>query len=105
MFSTSGDILNLVLAVAIAALTGFLVYAIYYFIVSIKKIHNLISKIDSGVSKTQEILSLIKSKIKGGSAYLMLFGELAKHLMKLAKDNNWSKEKKDKEEKRKKGKK
>jgi len=91
MFSTSGDILNLVLAISIAALTIFLVMTIYYVISSIRKVHNLINKVESGVSKTEELVSLVKEKVNSSSTYLTMFAELAKHAIKYAQDNNWKK--------------
>lgn len=81
MFSTSGDILNLVLAVCVAALTIFLCTSLYYFISSFKKVHQLLRIIESGVNKTEELINLAKDKIRNGGAYLMILGELAKKAM------------------------
>lgn len=78
MFSSSGDILNLVLSVCLVALTTFLCLAIYYLIAGLQKIHNLIKKVESGVAKADEILDLTKDKIKNSGAYLMVFGEILK---------------------------
>jgi hypothetical protein len=105
MFSTSIDVLNLVLAVSIAVLTIFLVSAIYYIIVSVKKLHRLINKIEAGVSKTEETISLIREKIKGGSAYLMILAEVAKQAIKLAKNKDWFSKKEERKSRSKKTKK
>jgi cellulose synthase/poly-beta-1,6-N-acetylglucosamine synthase-like glycosyltransferase len=105
MFSTSTDILNLVLAISIAALTFFLALAIYYVIASIRKVHNLINKVESGISKTEELVSLVKDKVKGSSTYIMLFAELIKQLLKFVQSNNWVKKKDSKTESSKKTKK
>lgn len=105
MLSTSGDILNLVLAVSIAALTIFLVLAIYYVIASVRKVHNLIHKVESGVSKAEELVSLVKEKVKSSSTYLMVFAEVAKQAVKFAQNNDWTKKKAKKSEASKKTKK
>jgi uncharacterized protein YoxC len=78
MFSTSGDILNLIIAVCIVALTIFLCVSLYYLISTVKKTHQVINALEKGVSKTQEVIDIIHGKIKNGSAYLMLVAELVK---------------------------
>ena len=81
MFSTSGDILNLVLAVCIVALTLFLCLALFYFISSIRKTHRVIKMVEGGVAKAEEVINIARDKIKSGGAYLMILGELAKRAM------------------------
>lgn len=81
MFSTSGDILNLVLSVSVIVLTSFLCVALFYLISSVSKAHRVIKKIEGGVVKAEEVISLIREKIKNGGAYLMLLGEIAKKAM------------------------
>lgn len=94
MFSTSSDILNLVLAVCITVLTIFLVSALYYVVAGVRKIFRLVDKVESGVSKAEEVIALIKDKIKSGSAYFMILAEVAKQAIKIAKDNDWLNRKK-----------
>lgn len=91
MITTSGDILNLILAACIAVLTLFLSIAIYYFISSVQKVHRLISLAEKGIVKAEEVVSLIRDKVKNGSAYLMLFAEIAKQAMEFAKNKDWKK--------------
>ncbi|MFA7377386.1 MAG: hypothetical protein WCZ15_01080 [Patescibacteria group bacterium] len=102
MFSTSGDILNLVLAVCITVLTVFLVMALYYVVSGVRKAFRLIDRIESGVSKAEELLTLVRDKVKSSSAYVMLFTEAAKQVIKIAKDNEWLYRTKKKEKKQKK---
>ncbi len=78
MFSTSGDILNLVIAVCIIALTIFLCLSLYYLISTVKKAHRVINSIEKGVNKIQELIDFLHGKVKNGGAYLMLAGELIK---------------------------
>jgi len=78
MFSTSGDILNLVIAVCVIALTIFLCLSLYYLISTVKKAHRVINSVEKGVNKIQELIDFLHGKIKNGGAYLMLAGELIK---------------------------
>jgi biopolymer transport protein ExbB/TolQ len=83
MFNTSGDILNWVLAISVAALSFFLCWAIYYFIASIQGIYRLIKKVESGISKAEEILDIAKNKLKNSSAYFTILAEVAKRAMEM----------------------
>lgn len=86
MLTTSLDVLNLVLAVCIAALTFFLCWAIYYFVASVQKLHALIKRVEVGVAKAEEIISLAREKLKNSSAYFMILAEIAKKAMEFVKD-------------------
>lgn len=90
MFSSSLDILHLVLTICIFALTFFLCWSLYYFISSAQKIHKLIKRVESGVTKVEEVISLVNEKIKSGSAYLMVLTEIAKQAMEYAKKRSSS---------------
>ncbi len=81
MFSTSTDILNLVLAICIIALTVFLCISLFYLISSIRKTHRVIKMVEGGVYKVEELINIIRDKIRGGGAYLMILGEVAKRAM------------------------
>lgn len=89
MLSSSSDILNLILALCIAILTVFLSLALYYFISSAKKINSLIKQVESGVSKAEEVVNLVRDKIRNGSAYLMVLAEVAKQAVEFAKNRDW----------------
>lgn len=88
MFSTSADILNLVLAACIVLLTIFLCVSLYYLISSVRKTHRIIKMIESTLNKAEDVVSLAKDKIKNSGTYFMLFGELAKKLMDYFLDKN-----------------
>lgn len=81
MFSTSLDILNLVLSVSIAALTFFLCWALYYFIASVHKIHQVVKRVELGVARAEEVINIAKDKLKNSSAYFMILAEIAKKAM------------------------
>jgi membrane protein DedA with SNARE-associated domain len=89
MFSTSTDILNIVLAICIAGLTVFLITTIYYVIATLRKAHRLINKVESGVSKTEELISLVKEKIKSSSTHIVVVAELVKQLIKFTQKSDW----------------
>lgn len=86
MFSTSLDILNLVLALCVFVLTFFLCWAIYYFIVSVQKINRIVKKIEMGVTKGEELINLAKDKLRNSSAYFMILGEIAKKAMEFVQE-------------------
>jgi low affinity Fe/Cu permease len=89
MLSTSADILNLVLALSVAVLTFFLSLALYYFISSAQRIHRVIKQVEGGVTKAEEVITLVREKIKNGSAYLMVLAEVAKQAVEFAKKKDW----------------
>lgn len=101
MFSTSGDILNIIIAACIVALTIFLCLALYYLISSVRKTHKLINSIEKGVSQAESVISMAKDKIRSSSSYFMILGELAKRAMDyfIDKKKESSEEKKTKKRK------
>ena len=102
MLETSRDILNLSIAVAVIALVVFLCWTLYYLISNLKRINRISQKIESGVTKVDGLVDLIKSKVKQSSSYLFLFSKLAdkamdyfSHRSKEKKENKEDKKKKD----------
>lgn len=81
MFSTSIDILNLVLAVCIFFLTIFLCWAMYYFIALIYTVKKITRKAELGIEKAEEVVDIAREKLKNSSAYFMILGEIAKKAM------------------------
>ncbi len=86
MFSTSLDILYLVLTVCIAVLTFFLCWALYYFIANFRRFDRISKKIESGVVKAEELITIAKSKLRDSSAYFMILGEIAKKAMEFVQE-------------------
>lgn len=86
MFYTSSDILHLVLAVCAAALTLFICWAIYYFIVSAQTIYHLVKRVEDGVARAEEIMDIVREKLKNSSAYFMILGEIAKKAMEFVQE-------------------
>jgi len=100
MFSTSIDILNLVLALCVLVLTFFLCWAIYYFVVSVQRVNRITKRIELGVAKAEEVVNIAKDKLKNSSAYFMILGEIAKKAMDFVQEKR--NEKKEKTQKTKK---
>lgn len=86
MFSTSIDILNLVLTVCIFFLTIFLCWAIYYFIAFAHSIRRITKKVEQGVDKAGEVVEMAKQKLSNSSVYLSVLGNLVKKAMDFAKE-------------------
>ena len=78
MFSTSQDILNLILSISVIVLAFFFCWALYYFIATAHRIHRLVKRVENSVGKAEEIVETIKSKLKNSGTYLMILGEIAK---------------------------
>lgn len=95
MLNTSGDILNLILALSVAVLTAFIVVALYYFIASIKKVHNVASGLERGVEKTEEVIDIVKSKINSSTSHLVIVAEFVKQAMQFFTDKKKKKNNKD----------
>lgn len=86
MFSTSSDILNLVLSICLVSLTFFLCWAIYYFIASAQRIYRLIKRVEVGVAKAEEVIDIAKDKLKNSATYFMILGEMAKRAMEFVQE-------------------
>ncbi|HKK54191.1 MAG TPA: hypothetical protein VJ926_01600 [Patescibacteria group bacterium] len=86
MFETSGDILNLVIAISVLVFTGFLVWTIYYVLASLRKVYKIVDQLDHGVKKVLETVDTIKQKVNKSTSYLYIVGEVAKKVVNLMKD-------------------
>ena len=92
MFATSHDILNLIVAVCIFALTFFLCWALFYFVSGIHKMHKLIKRAETGVAKAEEIIEIAKEKLKNSATYFMILGEIAKRAMEFVQEKRAEKQ-------------
>ncbi|MGI6373849.1 MAG: hypothetical protein ACOX0C_00695 [Patescibacteria group bacterium] len=93
MFNTSGDILNLVIAISVGVLTIFISLTLYQLLTSLSRIKKIVKSIEAGVEKFEDLILLIKNKLRHSSTYLMLLAETAKRAV------DYLKEKKDKPKK------
>ena len=86
MFSTSGDVLNLTLAICLGLLTIFLCWAIYYLVISVHRFYRIVKKVEMIVVEVETLIDRVKEKMQGSTAYLLAFGEIAKKIFDFAKE-------------------
>src|SRR5574344_1090597 len=86
MFETSSDVLNLVLSVCIIALTFFLCWGIYYFVVAVQKWYRITKKVETAVDEVEGIIYNVKEKLHGSAAYLFTAGEALKKVFEFIQE-------------------
>ncbi len=86
MFSTSGDILNIVLAISIVVLVFFLCWVIYYLVIATHKFYRIAKRAEKGVIKAEEIIDTVQDKIKSSTPYMMMFSEFVKQAFTFVKE-------------------
>jgi len=86
MFETSNDILNLVLSVCIIALTFFLCWGIYYFVVAVQKWYKITKKVEKGIDEAEQIIMTVKEKLHGSVANMIMVGDVAKKVYDFVKE-------------------
>jgi len=81
MFETSKDILNLVLALSVVGISVFICWLLYYFIASIKKLHDVVSLFQKTLTSANELVNNAKKKLKDSSTHLKLLGMLVQKIV------------------------
>ena len=110
MFSTTRDILNIVLAVCVFSLTVFLCFTLFYLLGALRNIYQVVKELRKGVAKIAETANFLEHKIKAVSdtiseltdnikgklnnsgSYLMIIGELLKRMFDFMQDRKEDKE-------------
>jgi hypothetical protein len=87
MFQTSGDILNIIIAICVLIFTVFVVLAIYNFLSGLKKVRNLVSEVEKSVRKLLEIIDSVENKVQKSTSYVYMVSEVAKNIFDLVKKN------------------
>jgi predicted PurR-regulated permease PerM len=72
MFDTSKDILFLVIALAVAVLTFFLCWFLYYMVSIIRQANSVVKEVESKIQSVGELIDAVKDKLTNSSAYLSL---------------------------------
>jgi prophage DNA circulation protein len=92
MFSTSRDILNLVLSICIAGFTVFVCWMIFYVIATFKSVYKVIKDISGAVQQVDNLVNFLREKIESGSEVVTGFGNKVNDLFATIKDklNNTS---------------
>lgn len=100
MLETSKDVLYLTLALAIAVLTFFIVWAIYYLVMILKKFSELVKEFESMIASAKEKLERLESlcntieeRIKHSASYLPLLFKGITELVDYLKNKKTKKEK------------
>jgi predicted PurR-regulated permease PerM len=96
MFETSRDILNISISTAVVVLVVFLCISLYYLIANLKRINKISRQIEEGVDKVDNLIDLIRNKLRQSNSYLMLFGNLVEKGLDFL--NNRKQEKKENDE-------
>jgi len=86
MFSTSLDVLNLIICICLIFLTFFLCWSLYYFASSLRKINAVVKKVEQGVAKAEDLIEMIREKSKNSSAYFMILGKIAKKALEFVQE-------------------
>jgi CHASE3 domain sensor protein len=86
MFLTSGDILNLTLAICLGLLTIFLCWAIYYLVISVHRFYRIVKKVETIVTEAEALVDRVKEKMQGSAAYLFTISEVAKKIFDFVKE-------------------
>ncbi|MCK9438729.1 MAG: hypothetical protein WCY43_03400 [Patescibacteria group bacterium] len=81
MMETSGDILNISISLAVLVVAFFLSWLLFYLVISFKRIYKITAQAQGIANKTENLLNLIKSKIKQSGSYLFIFSKLADKAM------------------------
>lgn len=93
MFETSKDILNLVLALSIVGITVFVCWLLYYFIASIKKLHDVVSIFQKTLTSANELVNNAKKKLKDSSTHLKLVAMLVQKVVEEIRNKSRRKKK------------
>ncbi|MFH1412616.1 MAG: hypothetical protein ABIG10_01130 [bacterium] len=81
----SQDILYLVLAFCVLWLTVFLVWFVYYLIVTIRQFHTITRDMKKRIDKIDDIIRMTKEKIEHSASYLAIIVEGVKKIADMTK--------------------
>lgn len=92
--SNSQDILFLALAFCALWLTAFLIWLLWYVIMSAKQGYEVIKNIKNKIDLVEEVITLLKDKLTSSASYLSLIIGGVKKIADLLGENKESKKKK-----------
>ncbi len=76
MIESTKDILFLVLAFCILWFTTFVCWLLYYFIVVMRDVKNLVHGVKKSVERIEELAATLKEKVEAGASYFAVFAEI-----------------------------
>ncbi|MCD4705531.1 hypothetical protein K8R61_00430 [bacterium] len=86
MLETSKDVLYIILAFSILWLTVFISFILYYIVRIFRTAGKIINKTENTISKIDDLVDFLKSKIGKSTSHLILLAELIKQGMNLVQD-------------------
>jgi hypothetical protein len=75
MFSTSRDILNLVLAASVAGVAFFLCWLMYYLAMSLRNVYKVSKDIRETITEVKETVKAFRGKVKEAAAFFVMMNE------------------------------
>lgn len=98
MFSTSKDVLFLVLAFSILLLTVLFAWILVYIIMIFREVNRLAKGVEEKVKRVDELLVTIKEKIEHSTSYLGLLVEVVRQGLAFVREKKEKKGRRSKEE-------
>ena len=96
MLETSRDVLNIILAISVFSISFFIVWALYYLVMTLRQLFKTIESAKKRIDRVDEAIIAFKNKIESSSSYLLLLGEGVKKLVDIMKDREKRREKDEK---------
>ena len=96
MLETSKDVLFIISAFSILWLTVFISFILYYIVRIFRIAGKIINKTENTISKIDDLVDFLKSKIGKSTSHLILLAELIKQGMNLIQDKKKGKKEKSK---------
>lgn len=75
LIQNSGDVLNLVIAVAVAVFVLFICWGLFYAILAVRNVYKITQDTRKGFKKVEEVLGEIKEQVQAGTFYISLAKE------------------------------
>lgn len=88
MLQTSHDLLNLVIAAAVAGIAFFICWALFYLVMTLRQGFKAVKEAREWMDKVADILDTLKEKVEHSTSYLMLIGEGMKKLVEVIKERS-----------------
>jgi hypothetical protein len=92
MFSTSHDVLNLILALCILVFTGFICYGLYYLVSGLRSLSRAVKRVEGVILKLEDLYNIAKSKLQQTNTYMTMACEIAKKIVEFAKERKEKRE-------------
>ncbi|MFA6106496.1 MAG: hypothetical protein WC745_02355 [Patescibacteria group bacterium] len=86
MFSTSRDILNLVLAASIGAVAFFLCWLMYYLAMSFRNVFKMSKDLRETVNEAKDTIRAFRGKVREAAAFFVMMNEGMRRVMDYIKE-------------------